>query len=220
MSLSLSGVQFSYSDAPFRLEVPALQVAAGERVALVGPSGAGKSTLLALMSGLVLPQTGEVETLGVRLARAPEPARRQLRLRMGLVFQEQDLVAHLSMIDNVLLPLYLSRDPPFDEARARGASLLRRLGLDAGVTRPSVHLSRGEKERVALARALVHRPTLILADEPTASLDAKNAERVWSLIFDCCEETAATLVASTHDPEVLARFGRTVDVAELAGVGA
>lgn len=216
MSLRLSDVRFSYSDATFELSVPSLEVSAGERVALVGPSGSGKSTLLALMAGLVVPRAGVVETLGLRLSDQPEKERREQRLRLGLVFQEQELVAHLGILDNVLLPLYLTAPRVASAARPRAEFLLEQLGLNPRLRRPSAHLSRGERERVALARALVHQPALILADEPTASLDAQNADRVWNLLFDTCRESSATLVASTHEARALERFGRVVELPSLA----
>lgn len=217
MVLRAKNVRFEYPGAPFSLVIGDLRIEAGERVALVGPSGSGKTTLLGLFAGLLSPDSGELEALGAPILRLREDERRKLRLGMGLVFQDLELVAHLSALDNVLLPLVLSRRGLGSELRERAHQLLAQLGLEASLKRLPHQLSRGERQRIAVARALVHAPRLVLADEPTASLDADNAERVWTTLFQACEAADATLVASTHALPGGARFTRVLDVQSLSG---
>lgn len=181
--------------------VPDLAIDAGESWAVHGASGAGKSTLLRLLSGELVGQ-GELEVHGLALHRASDAERRQHRLtRVGFIFQDHPLVPHLSAADNVQLPLRLAgrRDP------ARAAALCEQVGVDPAA-RPTA-LSQGERQRVAVARALVTRPALVLADEPTSGLDPERTQATLQLLE---EHVDATLVLVTHDPAVLARFVRRI----------
>ena len=190
------------------LSVPGLSVPAGTVTAIEGPSGAGKSSLLHALAGIERPAQGSVEWGGEALWTLSGPARdRWRRERLGLVFQDMHLLDGLSALDNVLLPLL------FDHARApaplrdRAAALLDHLGV-AGPDRRAAVMSRGERQRVALARALLRRPAVVLADEPTASLDAAAAGRVGELLIQAATEAGATLLIATHDPALLARISR------------
>jgi putative ABC transport system ATP-binding protein len=186
-----------------------LAVRPGEFVAVQGPSGGGKSTLLALLAAVDAPDEGRVVVLGVDLTRATERARVDLRRHgVGVVFQAFHLMPSLSAAENVALPLALAGRP--DPRRV--AELLERVGLaDRSRHYPS-ELSGGEQQRIAVARALVHRPPLIVADEPTGNLDSQNGERVLDLLDELRRAERSTLVIATHDPLVAGRADRCLTI--------
>jgi putative ABC transport system ATP-binding protein len=185
-----------------------LAVTRGEAVAVVGASGSGKSTLLAILAGLDTPSTGSVELDGVDVFSLDEDRRAELRGRtLGFVFQSFQLLPALSALENVMLPLELSgaEDP---EGPAR--EILKRVGLAERLHHYPKHLSGGEQQRVALARAFVVRPKVLLADEPTGSLDADSGSGVIELLFGMNREFGTTLVLVTHDEGLAERCTRAV----------
>ena len=202
--IALDAVRFRWSER-FTLHVPSWTVPAGELAVVHGPSGCGKSTLLALLAGeLVAPG---VVVDGEELHRLSDRARRAWRIRrVGMVFQEYPLVQHLTVEENVLLPLRLDPQLRVDPAaRGRARELLADLDLDGfGDQRPR-QLSQGEQQRVAFARALIASPGLILADEPTAGLDAVRRDRALDILDGLRIEHWLTVVVVTHDPAVVAR---------------
>src|SRR5690554_5587162 len=158
-----------------------LTVAAGEALAITGSSGSGKSTLLGLLAGLDVPSSGQVLLLGQDLFSLDEEARAALRAaHVGFVFQSFQLLPNLTALENVMLPLELAGKPALDEARA----MLERVGLSERLHHYPKTLSGGEQQRVSLARAFVVKPSLLLADEPTGSLDTHNGARVIELMFE------------------------------------
>ncbi|BDP41834.1 ABC transporter ATP-binding protein [Deinococcus aetherius] len=184
-----------------------LGVGAGEVVAVTGPSGSGKSTLLHLLGGLDTPRDGEVWWAGERVDTLGTQARAGRRAgRVGLVFQHHYLLEDLSVLHNVLVPALLTGQ----DGAARARTLLARVGL-AGRERdlPGV-LSGGERQRVAVARALASRPAVVLADEPTGSLDRANAEVVAGLLLDLAREDGAGVLLVTHDERLAARADRAL----------
>jgi ABC-type lipoprotein export system ATPase subunit len=188
------------------LDVERLELAAGASLGLSGPSGAGKSTLLNLVAGLLRPQRGAVTWGDRRIDRMDEGARdRWRRGTVGFVFQDFHLIDELPALDNVLLPARFSAFSLPAGARSRAAELLARVGVKNGKSRLG-SLSRGERQRVAVARALFARPQLILADEPTASLDDENAGAVADLLVETARETRASLLVASHDARLLARM--------------
>ena len=181
-----------------------------QSTAIVGASGSGKSTLLAIMAGLDLPTSGTVRLDGIDLFALDEDARAAVRARkLGFVFQSFQLLSHLSALENVMLPLELlgRRD-----ARVRAAEMLRRVGLGERLTHYPRTLSGGEQQRVALARAFVVEPAVLLADEPTGSLDFATGERVMALMFEMNRESGTTLVLVTHDPAIATRCDRQLRI--------
>ena len=185
-----------------------LEVTPGEAVAVVGASGSGKSTLLALLAGLDTPTSGAVELDGVDLFTLDEDRRAELRGRMlGFVFQSFQLLPALNALENVMLPLELANHPDADELARQ---MLTRVGLAERLHHYPKHLSGGEQQRVALARAFVVRPKLLLADEPTGSLDAESGAAVIALLFELNREYGTTLILVTHDEALAARCGRIV----------
>jgi putative ABC transport system ATP-binding protein len=189
-----------------------IDVLPGEVVAIMGPSGSGKSTLLHCLAGVLIPDDGEVWFDGRRVDKMPEAERSALRRHsFGFVFQFGQLIPELPAVENVALPLLL------DGAGRRGAlaaarDALERLAMgDFAATRPG-EMSGGEAQRIALARALVTRPAVLFADEPTGSLDSLAAERVMDLLVDVAQEDGTTVVLVTHNPRVAAYAAREVVV--------
>ena len=181
-----------------------LALKAGEAVAVVGASGAGKSTLLHVLCGLEAADSGGVSLGGFDIARAPEEDLARWRGReVGFVFQFPHLLADLSAEENVALPLLVAR-ARWREARREAARMLDAVGLSGRAAHRPGELSGGEQQRVAVARALVRRPRLVLADEPTGNLDARHAAEVGTLLLTLCRARAACLVVATHN-EQLAR---------------
>jgi putative ABC transport system ATP-binding protein len=185
-----------------------LEITPGEAVAIVGASGSGKSTLLALLAGLDTPSAGSVEVEGTSLFELDEDARAELRGRsVGFVFQSFQLLPSLTALENVMLPLELSGK---DDPEKSSIEMLKRVGLAERLHHYPKHLSGGEQQRVALARAFVTRPKLLLADEPTGSLDAEAAAAVIALLFEMNQEYRTTLVMVTHDETLARRCVRSV----------
>ena len=181
-----------------------------ESVAIVGASGSGKSTLLSILAGLDTPTSGTVVLAGSDLFALDEDARAALRSRLvGFVFQSFQLLGNLTAVENVMLPLELMgrRD-----AREAATEMLKRVGLAERLRHYPKVLSGGEQQRVALARAFVVRPALLLADEPTGSLDFATGETVMALMFELNREAGTTLVLVTHDSAIAARCDRQLNI--------
>ncbi len=213
-AIQLSNLRFQYPDTGFVLQLAHWEVAQGARVAVVGASGCGKSTLLSLLSGELVPEAGELMVEGTPLHALSAAERAAWRARhVGLVFQDFPLVASLSAVENVLLPYRLHPALRLTgEVRDRAHALLESLGLQGKRGRLPVQLSQGERQRVAVARAVVTQPRLLLADEPTTGLDGRATEAVMTLLTTAAQ--GATLVLVTHDPRLDGRFD---DVLELEG---
>ncbi|MCC7138895.1 MAG: ABC transporter ATP-binding protein [Planctomycetes bacterium] len=191
-----------------------LDVARGELVAVMGASGSGKSTLLHLLAGLARPTQGQVVVDGTDLAALDDDALTAVRRRrIGIVFQAFHLVPVLTALENVALPLALDGVPQA-EAEARAAAALDRVGLRARAPHLPSELSGGEQQRVAVARALVARPPLVLADEPTGNLDSRNRAQVLSLLRGLAGEEGRTLVLVTHDADEASVADRVVRLAD------
>lgn len=195
------------------LEVDEYRLAAGEQAVLVGRSGAGKSTLLHIIAGVTRPDRGIVQIDGVDIARLSEAGVDRFRARnIGYIFQTFNLLPAFNALENVLLGMTFTGEAP-DAARAR--RLLDRVGLSHRLTHRPAQLSVGEQQRVCVARALVNRPKLLLADEPTANVDPANQQQIVNLIRETCGEENVTLVLVTHVPEVAAQFQRVDRLEDL-----
>lgn len=185
-------------------------LAARESVAIVGASGSGKSTLLAILAGLDTPSSGTVRLAGQDLFVLDEDQRAAQRaLHIGFVFQSFQLLGNLTALENVMLPLELRGER---EARALATQMLQRVGLGERLAHYPRVLSGGEQQRVALARAFVQRPAVLLADEPTGSLDFATGAAVMALMFEMNREAGTTLVLVTHDPAIAARCQRQLRI--------
>jgi putative ABC transport system ATP-binding protein len=188
------------------LDVPAFAVAAGEQVALEGSSGCGKSTLLHVISGILRPDSGRVRIAGVDITKLPEARRDRLRAdALGLVFQQFNLMPGFTALENVLVAMSFGSGRP---DRQRAVALLEAVGLGHRLHHKPAELSVGQQQRVAVARALANRPRAVLADEPTASVDAAHQKQVIDLLRSSCAAANVALVVVTHAPDVAARFPR------------
>lgn len=187
-------------------------IQSGETVAITGASGSGKSTLLGLLAGLDTPSTGQVRLFGRDIFSFDEDGRAKLRAELvGFVFQSFQLLAHLSALENVMLALELRG---LGDAESRARAMLEQVGLGARLHHYPKTLSGGEQQRVALARAFVTHPPLLLADEPTGSLDTATGQGIIDLMFQLNHEAGSTLVLVTHDPAMAERCGRTLKIAQ------
>jgi ABC-type lipoprotein export system ATPase subunit len=192
------------------LDVDRFEVTAGEQVALEGQSGSGKTTLLNVIAGIMRPDSGKVLLDGVDLARLPEAARDRVRAdRLGLVFQQFNLLPGFTAMENVLVAMTFSSVRP---DRSRAEALLESVGLAHRLGHKPGALSVGEQQRVAVARALANRPKVILADEPTASIDPGHQQQVVDLLKRTCREQDVALVVVTHTPDVAEQFSRRVRI--------
>ncbi len=213
LSLRLTGIEMVFPglDTP-ALSIPALDLPAGAGLAISGPSGSGKSTLVNVITGLERPTRGKVVWNGIDIATLSEGARDRWRgANIGLVMQDFHLFPGLSALENVLLPARLAR-----VADAAMIARARDLLAEVGLARPGQRIetmSRGEMQRVAVARALLRRPGVIVADEPTASLDAVNGAAIGALLIGLARQTGATLIAVSHDPALIGRLPRRLTLA-------
>ena len=215
--IRVDSVDFTYPAAEFRLRIPAFQVAPGEKVAVVGPSGSGKTTLLNLVAGILVPQQGQVDCAGVEVNALSDRERRDFRVStIGFVFQDFELLDYLHVLDNILHPYRITGALRLTRGvRARAAELARQMGIGDKLLRRVDHLSQGEKQRVAICRALLPSPRIVLADEATGNLDPRNKGRILELLFGSVAAHDATLLAVTHDHELLPRFDRVVDFGDF-----
>ena len=222
-AVELRDLRFAWPKGPAVLDIAAFQIARGEKVFLRGASGSGKSTLLGLIGGVLQPRQGSVQVLGTELAGLRSGARDRFRGRhIGFVFQMFNLIPYLSVVDNVLLPVRFTpkRGAAFPSAaalRADALRLLAALGLnDAGLQRRTViELSIGQQQRVAAARALLGSPELIIADEPTSSLDYDARADFLNLLMQECARSGATLLFVSHDISLGALFDRSVALSDI-----
>ena len=211
--IDISSLQFSYRRAEFQLSIPELQVDLGEKLAVIGPSGTGKTTLLNLIAGIVTPQQGSVSVGDVQVNALTDDKRREFRItNIGFVFQDFELIDYLNVLDNILHPYRITHALKLNaEVRQRAVSLAESMDIGDKLKRFVNDMSQGEKQRVAICRALLTAPKLILADEATGNLDPENKEHILDLFFENVAKQGTTLLAVTHDHDLLPRFDRVVD---------
>jgi len=215
--IRLENIRFRYPNERFELRLPALELGDGEPVAVVGPSGCGKTTLLRLIAAILQPAEGSVRVLDHEVSALPDRDARAFRIRnIGLVFQEFELLDYLTATENILLPFRVTTALNLDEeTHDLLTRLAERTGIQGLLDAYPRHLSQGERQRVAICRALITSPRLLLADEPTGSLDPDNQDRIVELLQESAEATGAGLLMVTHDHRLLERFERVVDLPEL-----
>jgi cell division transport system ATP-binding protein len=206
--VSFSAVVKRYPGGQEALRDVSFSIEAGELVFLTGRSGAGKSTLLKLIPAIERPSSGSVIVNGQNVGVLKRTAIPYLRRNLGLVFQDQKLLYDRSVYDNVMLPLSFSTHAPREAAR-RARAALDKVGLLAHEKANPIQLSGGEQQRLAIARAVVNRPAVLVADEPTANLDAESAARVLD-IFVAFNQVGVTVLLATHDQGLVERYGKRV----------
>ncbi len=211
--ISIHSLEFHYRYGEFRLSVPEFRVSPGEKVAVIGPSGSGKTTLLNLIAGIFTPVSGAVSVDSTEVSALNDAQRRDFRItNIGFVFQDFELLDYLNVFDNILHPYRITRALTLNNAvRTRAVTLTEAMGIGDKCRRFADDLSQGEKQRAAICRALLPHPKLILADEATGNLDPENKTVILDLLFKAVEEHDATLLAVTHDHELLKRFDRVIN---------
>ncbi len=219
--LTLDKVRFRWPGrATFSLSIPDFSLGRGEKVLLLGQSGAGKTTLLSLICGIVVPDMGRIVLDGVDLAGLSGAKRDRLRAeQIGVIFQQFNLLPFGTVADNILLPLRFApqRKKRAGDGRAAAEGLCRALGLpDDVMGQRAASLSVGQQQRVAVARALIGHPPLVVADEPTSSLDADSQQAFLDLMFGQMAGTGASLLMVSHDPRLASRFDRVVNLNDIA----
>ncbi len=215
--IRISNLRYSYGSSGFQLSIPRLEVSAATKVGIVGPSGSGKTTLLNLISGAKVPKDGEIVVGDVSVSSMSDSQRRNFRAsQIGFVFQDFELLDYLTVEENVRLPFGINSHLKFgSEQRELLKSLASQAGIADKLNRRPDQLSQGERQRVAICRALITAPKIVLADEPTGSLDPQTAQEVLNLLIDQVSKHSATLLMVTHDHSLLHRLDRTIDMAEF-----
>jgi ABC-type lipoprotein export system ATPase subunit len=209
IALKIRGLEFGYGKEPL-LEIDELQIQKGEHLAVIGPSGCGKTTFMHLVSGLIRPQVGTIEIQGCNITRLKEWEMDRFRGRsIGVVFQRLHLLSAISVLNNLLLAQRLARMTP-DKKKAM--KLLDRLGIAAQAHSLPAILSQGQAQRAAIARAVIHNPSLVIGDEPTSALDNASAADAIQLIKELSESVGFALLIVTHDERVRGSMDRVLDL--------
>jgi putative ABC transport system ATP-binding protein len=219
--IELEDLVFSYPHSDFELAIANLKIARQERVAVIGASGSGKSTLLNLIAGVLVPDSGALSVDQCSIGGLDDAARRVFRIsNIGFVLQDFELIEYLSVLDNIVHPYRICDSLTLTtEVAERAVALAERIGIAGKINRHPGELSQGEKQRVAICRALINSPSLLLADEATGNLDPDNKQRIMDLVFECADLSQATLLAVTHDHGLLSRFDRVIDANEFRALG-
>lgn len=211
--VALENVFFQYPDAEFRLNIDNLSFEQGSKTAIIGTSGYGKTTMLNIIAGIITPQKGSVKVNDQIINKLEDAERRNFRIqRIGFIFQDFKLIPYLNVMDNILLPYRINSSISMNNETLQSAvSIAEELGIKDKMKKYPSKLSQGERQRVAICRALLNRPSLILADEPTGNLDPENKKKIMDILFDSVDKFKATLITVTHDHDMLRGFDRTID---------
>ena len=215
--IRINDIAFGYSGSDFRLEIESLSIDRGEKAAFIGSSGIGKTTLLNLIAGIYLPDSGEIDVDGRAVNRMSDAERRAFRItEIGFVFQDFRLLEYLSVLDNIMLPYRLNRALEMSaDVRGQAKSIASDLGIEDKLSKFPSKLSHGERQRVAIGRALITRPKILIADEPTGNLDPANKAHIMDILFDYVDNRDSTLITVTHDHALLNGFDRVIDLGSL-----
>lgn len=213
----LNDIAFYYPGKEFSLEIPQLSIEESTTTAIIGPSGTGKTTLLNLMAGYFVPEKGKVVVDGTGVSSLSEKERSAFRINnIGLVFQEFELMEYLNVLDNILLPYRLSSSLKLDKKVVeRAKQLAKKVHIEDKLNRNVSRLSQGERQRVAICRALLPEPPVLLCDEPTGNLDPENKLIVLEFLMQEVKERGTTLVVVTHDHQLLPYFENVIDFSDF-----
>ncbi|MBV1959963.1 MAG: ATP-binding cassette domain-containing protein [Pseudomonadales bacterium] len=219
MAVDLTNVRFHYPEQPNQpvLNIPSWSLSGGEQVFIHGPSGGGKSTLLNLLSGLLMPDKGQVSILGQRLDQMKSRQRDRFRANhIGYMFQQFNLISYLNALDNILLASQFSQRKKTPVLHDEIKNLLTVLNISENDwCKPARNLSIGQQQRVAIARALINKPQLLIADEPTSSLDPINKEAFMELLMSVVSENSIALVFVSHDLSLSKNFNRVESLSDI-----
>ena len=205
------------ASSSFGMRVEAFAVPAGASTALVGPSGSGKTTLLGLIAGTLRADSGSIDVNDQTITDFNDGELGRFRIRnVGQVFQAFELLSYLTVTENVMLPWYISGDGRKNDMRERATNLLRGVGLASKLRARPDELSHGEQQRVAVCRAMLNNPPLLLADEPTGNLDQENKQNVVDLLVEQARSNESTLLMVTHDESLLGKFDSVLDMGHVA----
>lgn len=212
--IQLQQLHFRYPQSTFRLNIPDLEIKEAEKIAVIGPSGCGKTTLLNLISGILIPDQGTLISCGIDLKTLNESQRRAYRIsKIGFVFQEFELIDYLNVHENILLPYFINGTLQLNESvHERARELAASMQIDQYFSSHIDRISQGERQRVAICRALLPQPQILLADEPTGNLDPANKRLIRDLLLEHATRTNATLIMVTHDDRLLDQFERTINI--------
>ncbi len=215
--IEIIDLTFEYPGSDFRFNLNSLNIKSGEKVALIGPSGYGKTTLLNLLSGILEPIKGTIHLNGTEVTKLADSQRRNFRItNIGFVFQNFELIEYLNVLDNIILSYRINPSLSMNrEVIDRAETISEQLGLGDKLKRNVGKLSQGEMQRVAICRAILNNPKIILADEPTGNLDPQNKEKIMEILFDYSSRENATLITVTHDHSLLKGFDEVLDMQQL-----
>ena len=216
--IEINDLQFKYQQDGFQLKIPHLTIDQGTKVAIVGASGCGKTTLLHLIAGIKVSPKGSIKIDSINLEKLDDRQRRQFRItNIGFIFQDFELINYLNVLDNILHCYRLNPALKLTQQIKNNAfSLADKVGITDKLKRSIDHLSQGERQRVAICRALLTKPKLLLADEATGNLDPENKKRILQILLNYLEEDQATLIAVTHDYGLLNLFDTVIDLKQFS----
>ena len=215
--IELSDIKFSYPNSEFHLSIDSLLIGTGKKTAVIGPSGFGKTTMLNLIAGILIPEHGSVIIKEKEINHLQDSERRNFRIKeIGFVFQDFKLLEYLNVFDNILLPFRINKSLSLTKEILENAQeLAASINIEDKLYKHPSKLSHGERQRVAICRALLNKPSLILADEPTGNLDPANKAHIMDILFDYVDNYSSTLITVTHDYALLSGFDEVLDFEKL-----
>jgi len=215
--IQLKNINYTYPNSDFHLKIDSLTIEKGKRTAVIGPSGFGKTTMLNLVAGIIPSADGEIWVNNTQINQMTDKARRDFRIKeIGFVFQDFKLLDYLSVLDNILLPFRINKILKIGkESKRTAGDLANSLDIADKLPKYPSKLSHGERQRVAICRALLNQPSILLADEPTGNLDPDNKNHIMDILFNYVEDFGSTLITVTHDHELLKGFDKIIDFQKL-----
>jgi putative ABC transport system ATP-binding protein len=215
--IELKNIKFSYPNSDFHLSINNLSIDAGQKTAVIGPSGFGKTTMLNLLAGIIIPSEGKISVKNNLVNQLSDNERRDYRIKeIGFVFQDFKLLEYLSVLDNILLPFRINKSLRLTkEIRENAHVLAESINIKDKLSKHPSKLSHGERQRVAICRALLNKPSIILADEPTGNLDPANKAHIMDILFEYVNNYSSTLITVTHDHALLSGFDKVIDFEKL-----
>jgi len=211
--IQINKIKFNYPNSDFHLYVEELTINDKHKTAVIGPSGFGKTTMLNLIAGILVPDSGRVNVNDKEISNYSESDRRNYRIsEIGFVFQDFRLLEYLSVLDNILLPYRINSIVQLNKnVRSNALKLAKKMSIDDKLGKYPSKLSHGERQRVAICRALLNNPKIILADEPTGNLDPANKKHIMEILYNYVDSYDSTLITVTHDHELLKGFDKIID---------